>query len=418
MSGINTLNIKIIEPTVFFIKEKEKLLQVVDMSIENAEEPLKAGVEVNISSQRRCTNIDIVKQGEGKYRVYVPDVGEPTSAEFSLLANGKVQDRKRIAWKPQKHWQVYLAHYSHHDLGYTDLPTDVLREYDGFYDEILRFCEETKDWPDESKFRYVIEQFWSVKHFIENRPKEIVDKLIKYIREGRVELTALFGNQTTELCGHEELIRLMYPSFDLKRKYGIKICSAGLNDIPGLSWGLATVLPGAGVKYFTAGIPAWYFRRNEKRVHPFWDERKVLPLDIPGVFRWEGIDGAQVLFWYNMHGVGELYLWNYSEALSEITNTLSLLEEQNYPFNFVLYTVRGGMRDNAPPSLRLSRIIREWNDKWAYPRLRTATYSDFFEQLEKYRDTLPFRCCTCVDRMANVQKKELSLHLFFFLKAD
>lgn len=389
MSRENALRIKAIKPTVFFIKEREGLLQATDISIENTGRSLKASVEVKIGSQRRCTDVGMIKQGEGKYRAYIPDVQEITDVEFILLANKKVQDRKRITWKPQKHWQVYLAHYSHHDLGYTGLPIDVLHEYDGFYDEILRFCKETDDWPDESKFRYVIEQFWSVQHFIENRPKETVDKLIKYIREGRIEVTALFGNQTTELCGHEELIRLMYPSFNLKREYGIKIHSAGLNDIPGLSWGLATILPGAGVKCFTAGIPAWYFGGDKKKVHPFWDEKKVLPINIPGALRWEGVDGAQILFWYNMHGKGELCLWSYSEALSEVTNTLNLLEKHDYPFNFVLYTVRGGTRDNAPPSLRLSHIVREWNDKWTYPRLRIGTYSDFFEQLEKYKHTLP-----------------------------
>jgi len=389
MSKKAALSVKAIKPTVFFIKEKEGLLQAADISIENTGRPLKASVEIKISSQGRCTDIGMVKQGEGKYRVYVPDVQEITDVEFILSAGGRVQDRKRIAWKPQKHWQVYLAHYSHHDLGYTDLPTNVLREYDTFYDKILRFCEETENWPDESKFRYVIEQSWSVQHFIENRPKEIVDKFIKYIREGRVEVTALFGNQTAELCGHEELIRLMYPSFNLKRKYGIKICSAGLNDIPGLSWGLSTVLPGAGVKYFTAGIPIWYFGKGEKKVHPFWDESKVLPLSIPGAFRWEGVDGAQVLFWYNMHGNGESHLWSYPDALSEVSKALNLLEKQNYPFNFVSYMVMGGERDNAPPSVRLSYIVREWNDKWAYPKLCIATYSDFFEQFEKYKNTLP-----------------------------
>lgn len=385
----NALRIKAIKPTVFFIKEKQGLLQLVDISVKNPGESLKASVEVKINSQRRHTDIGVAKRGEGRYRVCVPDVREITDVEFTLSASGRMQDRKRITWKPQKHWQVYLAHYSHHDLGYTDLPTNVLREYDGFYDEILRFCKETEDWPDESKFRYVVEQFWSLQHFIENRPKKTVDKLIKYIREGRIEVTALFGNQITELCGHEELIRLMYPSFSLKRKYDVKICSAALNDIPGLSWGLATILPGAGVKCFAAGIPGCYFGEDKKKVHPFWDEKKILPLNVPGALRWEGPDDAQMLFWYNIHGKGELYLWSYPEALSEVTNALNLLEKQSYPFNFVLYTVRGGSRDNAPPSLRPSHIVKEWNDKWIYPKLRLATYSDFFEQLEKYKNVLP-----------------------------
>jgi len=385
----NALRIKAIKPTVFFVKEKEELLQLVDISVKNPGEFLKASVEVKINSQRRHTDIGVAKRGEGRYRVCVPDVREITDVEFTLSASGRVQDRKRITWKPQKHWQVYLAHYSHHDLGFTDLPTNVLHEYDAFYDQILLFCEETDNWPDESKFRYVVEQFWSLQHFIENRPKKMVDKLIKYIREGRIEVTALFGNQITELCGHEELIRLMYPSFSLKRKYDVKICSAALNDIPGLSWGLATILPGAGVKCFAAGIPGCYFGEDKKKVHPFWDEKKTLPLNVPGALRWKGPDDAQVLFWYNIHGKGELYLWSYPEALSEVTNALNLLKKQSYPFNFVLYTVRGGSRDNAPPSLRPSHIVKEWNDKWIYPKLCLATYSDFFEQLEKCKNALP-----------------------------
>ena len=98
----NALSIKTIKPTVFFIKEKEGLLQAVDISIKNPGKSLKASLEVKIGSQGRCTDIGIVKRGEEKYRVYVPDVRESASAEFTLLANGKVQDRKKTTWTPQK----------------------------------------------------------------------------------------------------------------------------------------------------------------------------------------------------------------------------------------------------------------------------------------------------------------------------
>ncbi len=59
-------------------------------------------------------------------------------------------------------------------------------------------------------------------------------------------MTALFANEITELCGHEELVRLLYPSFELKRRFGIDITVAEHNDIPGFSWGLASALAGAG----------------------------------------------------------------------------------------------------------------------------------------------------------------------------
>ena len=96
---------------------------------------------------------------------------------------------------------------------------NILITYDGYYDDILRFCEETEDFPEESKYRYTAEQAWSIIHFIENRPKEIVEKLAKYIKEGRIETHAFLGNEITGICSHEELIRLMYPAFRLKREY-------------------------------------------------------------------------------------------------------------------------------------------------------------------------------------------------------
>jgi hypothetical protein len=39
---------------------------------------------------------------------------------------------------------------------------------------------------------------------MESRRQEIVDRLVRYIKEGRIEVTALFGNQITDLCAHED----------------------------------------------------------------------------------------------------------------------------------------------------------------------------------------------------------------------
>jgi len=62
----------------------------------------------------------------------------------------------------KREWKVYLVHNSHHDLGYTDLPSNVLEEYECFMDQVLRFCERTEDFPEEAKFKYVIEGSWSI----------------------------------------------------------------------------------------------------------------------------------------------------------------------------------------------------------------------------------------------------------------
>ena len=51
-----------------------------------------------------------------------------------------------------------------------------------------------------------------------------------------------------------------------------------------------------------------------------------------------------------------------------------------------------GCGDNRPPNIRTSLIAREWNNRWAYPRLIVATSSMFFRELEKQcQDVRVFR---------------------------
>ncbi|MGD0901215.1 MAG: hypothetical protein ABR915_25585, partial [Thermoguttaceae bacterium] len=46
-------------------------------------------------------------------------------------------------------------------------------------DKVLDFCDETADWPEESRFRYVAEQAWSVLHYLEHRPAEKTQRLVR-----------------------------------------------------------------------------------------------------------------------------------------------------------------------------------------------------------------------------------------------
>jgi len=388
-----------IEPTVFFIKEKNALLQMVEVTIENTSEPVEVSLEVKLStgrpmadSKKKTTALGRVKKGTATFKVYIADISEARPVEFVLKANGKVRDRHKTTWQRRRHWKVYMIPITHHDLGYTDTIENVLHQYDGFYNDVLRFCEETEDWPVESKYRYTVEGTWSIQHFIENRPKKDIEKLAKYIKEGRIEIGALFGNEISSLCSHEQLIRLMYPSFRLKRKYGAPIRTASITDVPGLSWGLPTVLAGAGVKYFFAGLPT-YFEWGRSDIHTFWDESAILRHGRPDAFRWQGPDGETVLVYYQgSYGFfkGVTGPHSYKEVMDNLPGMLNTMEKQGTPFDVARY-IHNGV-DNYPPDVKISHIASEWNSRWAYPKLIVATHSMFFEELEKQcQDVRTFR---------------------------
>ena len=137
-----------------------------------------------------------------------------------LLSENKIEDRLSMSWTPRKHWEICLIPISHHDLGYTNTIERVLQLYCEIYKDVLQFCEETENYPEEAKFRYNAEGAWSLQYFIENSDKATRDKLAKYMKEGRIEVHGLIGNISTDLCGNEELIRLMYPSFRIYKEFG------------------------------------------------------------------------------------------------------------------------------------------------------------------------------------------------------
>jgi len=291
-----------VEPTVFYLRDGEVLRQRVDLIVANEGEEVGASIQARADGMEVSWPLGRVGPGERQCQAFIPDIRSPAEVAFELWAGGTLQEQRTLAWQPGRHWEIHLVHYAHHDLGYTDLPSNVLAEYDRFMDLVLRYCEETEHWPEEdARFRYQCEQAWSVVHYLERRPAETIERLVHFIRNGQIEVTALFGNQTLELCSTEELVRLLYPAFRLKREHGIEISSAEHNDIPGFPWGLASVLAGAGVRYFSPGVPLWYF----EDVHPLWDTNEALPLEIPAACWWEGPDGARQILFRNEPFSGE-----------------------------------------------------------------------------------------------------------------
>ena len=383
-----------IKPTVFFVREDNILTQIGEATISNSsQEKVQIALQTRIPGKRMKEISATVPEGTTTVKFSFPSIAEPTPVTFILTLGGREHDRHSMTWQPQRHWQVFFVPITHHDLGYTDTIENILLDYDGFYDDVLRFCEETEDWPAESKYRYTVEGTWSIQHFIENRPKQTIEKLAKYIKQGRIEVGAFFGHEITAMCSHEELIRMMYPSFRFKRKYGASISSAAITDMPGLSWGLPTVMAGAGVKYFFAGFPT-YFEWGRNDIHTFWDESAILRHGRPDAFRWQGPDGETVLVYYqgsygffgpefdnaqwkrNVTGPN-----SYKYVMARLPGELMKMQEAGTPFSVMRYCHNG--LDNYPPDVQISHVVRQWNSKWAYPKLFVATHSMFFEALEK-----------------------------------
>ena len=118
---------------------------------------------------------------------------------------------------------VYFIPITHHDLGYTHTIDDLLAAYCSYYDLVLDFCDKTADYPEEAKYRYTVEAFWSLDHYLTHTNEQNRRRMYRYIQEGRIELPALYANIIDEICSEEQLARVMYPSFALAKALRVSL---------------------------------------------------------------------------------------------------------------------------------------------------------------------------------------------------
>ncbi len=384
------LRIESINPTVLFKRLGAGLCQAVDVTIKNTSASPSAGATLTVAFPGRepvtCA-LDALPPKTSVQRVMVPDVREACDVTLTLTpARGK-GDERTVAWTPGKHWDVHMVPIAHHDYGYTDPIEDVLYFYKDLYNKVADYCEATADWPVEAQYHYTCEEAWSLRYFVENSDDASIDRLATYVREGRVEIPALLGNETTGICSHEELVRLVYPSRQLQERLGGEICVGSITDVPGLAWALPTVLAGAGVKYFFAGLPP-YFNFNQPDAYTNWDEDAIMRAHgQPDAFWWAGPDGSKVLVYYQGGYGGLISPETTDDVMADLPAKLAEMEATGTPFS-VFRIACYGCGDNTPTNMKGSEVAREWNATWAYPRLVMSTNTKFFRALEPQCDGL------------------------------
>jgi alpha-mannosidase len=364
--------------TPFLFDEGGKTKQVLRVSLDSSAEFPSGRLQASLNSFEISLDLGRIPQGKSDTTVAVPEITAPARASFRLSAGGHIF-RMDKEFKPPRRWTIYLFHHSHTDIGYTDLQTRIFKKHAEYLDDVIRYCRETEGYPDEAKFRWNAEVAWSIENYIRQRPEEKVKELMDLIREGRVEVGAWYL-QLSDGFSHEELIRALYPAQELSRKFGIPITSAMNDDVTGWSWASPQLLSKMGVRYFATGI-------NETR--------SLAALRRPCAFYWESPDGSRILHWN-----GEHYLFsNYELRLHEgeaksrpaVEKFLTGLENRgDYPYDLIAFNISAWVTDNCPPGRALSDVVRDWNERWLYPKLRLATMREFFQALEgKYQAQIP-----------------------------
>ncbi|MBD3290532.1 hypothetical protein GF337_17135, partial [candidate division KSB1 bacterium] len=270
--------------------------------------------------------------------------------------------------------EILVLHHSHFDIGYTHTQPVVMELQRDFIDQALILLDSTKDWDEFSQPRWTCEATTQVLKWLETASERDVARFEKYLKEGRIGISGMDFN-ITPLCSAEQLVRLLYKSDYLQRKFGIRIRTVNQHDINGVPWSLADILIDSGIELLIMAINLHFGGITVER---------------PAVFRWQAPSGRELLVMNGAHyTMFDQLLYSYKKDLNEmrrgLAEYLEHLEEKNYDLDFIYLTTANApvCWDNSPPNPEVAQLIREWNKHENTPPIRFITPEMLLQRIKE-----------------------------------
>ena len=334
-----------------------------------------AEAELALGRQVRRVRLE---EGENHFEFDIPDAGTDRTLPLSLRAGQVSWASDEVKVPVARHWQMNLVQHTHTDIGYTRSQMEILAEHLRYIDYALDYCDATDHYPDAARFRWTCEVAWPVKEYLKNRPTSQVERLKRRVKEGRIELGAMYLN-FDELPDEQTLAASLAP-LKLFRDEGLRADLAVQDDVNGIAWCFSEYFADAGVKYLNMGTHG---------------HRALICFDKPTVFWWESPSGKKILACRAEH----YHLGNYwgvhnpddfTKFEQCVWDYLGQLEAKGYPYDICAIQHSGYLTDNAPPSTRSCEMVKRWNEKYEWPKLRSAVATDFIKTVERdYAGQIP-----------------------------
>ena len=300
---------------------------------------------------------------------------------------------------PQFVKQIDLIHFAHTDYGFTDHPAvsrDLHRRY---LDVALDAAMATRQLPDEARFRWTAETTVAVCDWWQAAPAARRRELLKAIRAGQIEITALPLNNTPYLNHDQWQVMMRWRPAELEQE--AKPQTAVQNDVNGFPRAGAQVLLDHGVRYLFSGINSDSGGPPLPRLTAFW---------------WKQPDGRRLFVWVSLSYGDGFFVFERDEwrrgplplaadarfrppragdILLTDTNSLRRAHERclerlrqferdGYRYSVLPISMTSMWRyDNDPPFPPLSDFVAAWNKLGLQPKLRLTTATQAMRDLEQ-----------------------------------
>lgn len=355
-----------IEPTIFYRSSKSGLNEVVDVFPSAAHMPKRGQVELEVGGQRFSKGFTTKNEfGEQRFTFEVPEWQGQRTAAVRL---GKLKSEAEQV-TPAKKWSVAIIPHEHLDIGFTDYPAKVAELHSQSIDEAMQLIAKTPN------FRWTLDGSWVADQYLSGRNKEARERFLAHVREGSIVIPPEISNQHTGNASWEALARSLYNQHRLAREFHLPVADAAqIVDVPSYTWGYASVLHDAGIKYFIAASNSW---RAPAMLLGRWNENSP--------FYWEGPDGGRVLMWYSRAYLQAHTLfgspWRMESVRDALPVFLQAYTRPDYTANTAI--IFGTQLENTALAKEQSEIVGAFQHEYAWPKLEFSTVHSAMQQVEQ-----------------------------------
>jgi hypothetical protein len=341
-----------------------RLVQPIQLTIEHA----GADATLVVRADHQQVEKRFLASGTHSFNVYIDPVATARQVLIEYEIAGKSESAE-VRLEPVRKVQIFILPHSHHDLGYTDLQSNVEEKQMANISKGIELARNTANYPPGAQFVWNLEVLWGVDQFMRTKTEPERQELISAVKKGWIGLNGMYANELTGLCGPEELLQLFRYSTELGNQCGVSVNSAMISDVPGYTWGTVSAMAQAGIRYFSAA-PNFFDRIGTFMVE--WQDKP---------FWWVSSSGNErVLFWVPWTGYAMSHIMKLDAEW--VNKYQARLDEIRFPYQ-ITYIRWSGHGDNAVPDPDICGFVKKWNDEYEWPRFSISTTSDAFATFEK-----------------------------------
>jgi len=349
-----------------------RLVQPIQLTIEHV------GTEATLVVRADHKEVErrVLSSGTHTFNVYVDPVETARQVLIDYEIAGK-SDSAEVRVEPVRKVQIFILPHSHHDLGYTDLQSNIEAKQVANISKGIELARNTANYPPGARFVWNLEVLWGADLFMRTKTEPEREELISAVKKGWIGLNGMYANELTGLCRPEELLQLFRYSTELGNQCGIHVDSAMISDVPGYTWGTVSAMAQAGIRYFSAA-PNFFDRIGSFMVE--WQDKP---------FWWVSPSGNErVLVWVPWTGYAMSHIMKKLDP-TWVNKYQARLDEISFPYR-ISYIRWSGHGDNANPDPDICEFVKQWNEEYEWPRFSISTTSDAFAAFEKqYGRQLP-----------------------------